>query len=369
MHGRLLLALAGALALAGHANAACPSAEPILGPLTCSSVTAGHVDYSGTSSLGGTRPSSNSYQCDDGASETGTVVEDVYEFTCPQTGTVTIDLTGLDCDLDLFVIDATCDPDPGCEAGSLAIGTGSETVDVSCVSGDVKYVVVEGWGFGITSTEPGYCSGAASGDYTISFDTTVGTGCGEDCDNGSDDDADGFADCDDTDCAAESVCDYDRDGDGYDGTAYGGTDCDDSSSAVNPGATELCNCVDDDCDGTTDESCGVGRTSPSTATRRRRLRQRSRAPDAPARPAQRLRRQTRPTATTRDVDGQPRRHRDLRQPRQRLRRLHRRVRRRHLVPGRRRDGYGSAHLHHAAAVHPPVGYVSNSTDCNDCNAR
>ena len=365
MNGRLTSILAGALLFAGRAQAACPTAEPILGPLTCSSVTAGRVDYSGTSSLGGTRPSSNSYQCDDGASETGQVVEDVYQFTCPQTGTVTIDLTGLDCDLDLFVIDSTCDPDPGCEAGSLAIGTGSETVDISCVAGDLKYIVVEGWGFGITSTEPGYCSGAAAGDYTISFDTTAGTGCGEDCDNGSDDDADGFADCDDTDCAAETVCDYDRDNDGYDGTAYGGTDCNDSNSAVSPGAAEVCNSVDDDCDGTTDESTATdartyyrdadGDSYGSSATSTRGCS----APSgyvSTATDCDDTRSTVNPAATetcdsldndcdgATDESGGSTWYRDADS-----------------------DGYGTSTTT-TISCSAPVGYVSNSTDCNDSNA-
>ncbi len=43
----------------------------------------------------------------------------------------------------------------------------------------------------------------------------------------------------------------DGDGDGY----PAGVDCDDGNADVYPGATELCNGVDDDCDGTTDEGC------------------------------------------------------------------------------------------------------------------
>lgn len=39
------------------------------------------------------------------------------------------------------------------------------------------------------------------------------------------------------------------------------TDCDDSSDTVYPGAAELCNSIDDDCDGTADDSCGEVDTS------------------------------------------------------------------------------------------------------------
>jgi hypothetical protein len=46
----------------------------------------------------------------------------------------------------------------------------------------------------------------------------------------------------------------DGDSDGY-SVAQG--DCDDSNPAVHPGATELCNGIDDDCDGDTDENLMV----------------------------------------------------------------------------------------------------------------
>lgn len=58
----------------------------------------------------------------------------------------------------------------------------------------------------------------------------------------------------------------DADGDGYESVAVGGTDCDDFDRNVHPGAPEVCNGRDDDCDGAIDEdlvrpcgnNCGPG---------------------------------------------------------------------------------------------------------------
>ncbi|HEX8698080.1 MAG TPA: MopE-related protein [Myxococcaceae bacterium] len=48
----------------------------------------------------------------------------------------------------------------------------------------------------------------------------------------------------------------DTDGDGYMPTASGGTDCNDGDGAIRPGATELCDTRDNDCDGSTNEGVG-----------------------------------------------------------------------------------------------------------------
>src|SRR5262249_25593109 len=49
--------------------------------------------------------------------------------------------------------------------------------------------------------------------------------------------------------------DCDVDMDGFQGTACGGPDCDDSDASIYPGAAELCNGKDDNCDTVVDEGC------------------------------------------------------------------------------------------------------------------
>lgn len=55
-----------------------------------------------------------------------------------------------------------------------------------------------------------------------------------------------------------SIVTGDADLDGFQDPRFGGEDCDDSSASVYPGATETCNGVDDDCDGTVDNDPADG---------------------------------------------------------------------------------------------------------------
>ena len=96
----------------------------------------------------------------------------------------------------------------------------------------------------------------------------VNPGATEIC-NGIDDDCDGDIDSDDSSLDSSTASTYykDSDGDSYGdsgtsmeacepptGYVTDNTDCDDTDSAVNPAATEVCNGIDDDCDGDIDSA-------------------------------------------------------------------------------------------------------------------
>jgi hypothetical protein len=123
----------------------------------------------------------------------------------------------------------------------------------------------DGDGYGGTSTTSSCSTSAPSGYTATSGDcndssTAVKPGATETC-NSTDDDCDGT-----TDEGVTTTFYKDADGDGYGnassttaacsaptGYVSNGTDCNDTSASVKPGATETCNSVDDDCDGSTDE--------------------------------------------------------------------------------------------------------------------
>jgi len=117
--------------------------------------------------------------------------------------------------------------------GQIGIsGSGSLDSDCDCSS------VLDLDGDGVTPAD-GDCD---DGDAAIFPGATelcddVDSDCdGDFADGEADTDGDGTPDCVDTDI----------DGDGYEGAV---DDCDDTNAAINPGATEVCDAVDDDCDG------------------------------------------------------------------------------------------------------------------------
>lgn len=137
----------------------------------------------------------------------------------------------------------------------------------------VYYKDADGDGYG-SADSVSICSGTApagyvnrSGDCDDNNENT-NPGKTEICDNLIDDDCDGLID---EGCNANlNLYFRDADGDGYGnphdtvssvsplpGYILTGGDCNDNNAAIHPGATEVCNGVDDDCDGTIDEGCGL----------------------------------------------------------------------------------------------------------------
>ncbi len=91
------------------------------------------------------------------------------------------------------------------------------------------------------------------------------------CEDGADNDGDGYYDCDDSDCAGAPICNGEGDADSdsdtdvnqdkdKDGYTVAQNDCDDNNPDINPGADEICNNKDDDCNGEKDDDPTDGTT-------------------------------------------------------------------------------------------------------------
>ncbi len=173
------------------------------------------------------------------------------------------------------------DNDEDCDDGDAAVNPAAEErcngIDDDC-DGSVDeegaldpsawYEDADGDGYGDPGSTTTACSQpsgfVADATDCDDGDAAVNPAAEELC-NGMDDDCDGEVDEDD---AGDSLTWYaDGDGDGYGDAGVtteacgqpsdfvaDATDCDDSDAGVNPAATELCDGIDNDCDGVSDES-------------------------------------------------------------------------------------------------------------------
>ncbi|MFT5434699.1 MAG: hypothetical protein ACI9OJ_005413, partial [Myxococcota bacterium] len=132
----------------------------------------------------------------------------------------------------------------------------------------VHYVDLDKDGYGIASDSRCLCGPLQNWTATVANDCndddiSVSPGATESC-NEVDDDCDGKTDEEDADGCTNYYVDTDEDGYGPDASArclcqpddthvvQKGGDCHDGTEEISPGVSELCNLIDDDCDGQTD---------------------------------------------------------------------------------------------------------------------
>ncbi len=142
-----------------------------------------------------------------------------------------------------------------------------ETDEESAVDAGTWYADRDGDGYGDPASSAVACSRPAgyedNGDDCDDGDPNVFPDANEYC-NGYDDDCDG--EVDERSALDVTAWYLDRDGDGYGNAAYVTYacdepegygpefgDCDDTDAAINPGAVEMCDSDDNDCDGVVDE--------------------------------------------------------------------------------------------------------------------
>ncbi len=141
-------------------------------------------------------------------------------------------------------------------------------IDDGAAGGDTWYADADGDSYGDASSAQDFCDDPGEGwvsDASDCDDTDAATSpSGQEVCDGADNDCDGEADED----AADATTWYlDLDGDGYgdgssslavcdapEGYVANADDCDDSDAAVNPAAEEICDGLDNDCDGSADGS-------------------------------------------------------------------------------------------------------------------
>ena len=122
---------------------------------------------------------------------------------------------------------------------------------------------------GIDVDQDGYAAVSSGGTDCDDFDALINPDAQEICDSGVDNDCDGLSDDDDIslDLSATAPLYLDADGDGFGdvnnffnschsgatGYVVDNTDCNDENGSANPAASEVCDEVDNNCDGDIDE--------------------------------------------------------------------------------------------------------------------
>lgn len=168
---------------------------------------------------------------------------------------------------------AACDGDP---AGSSAVDADADGYDTTVDCNDSDPSIHPGATETCTATMDLNCDGSfgsvdTDGDGVVACldcndaNASVHPGATEVCDaNSIDEDCSGAADDADANATGKTVFFLDSDQDGYAGSTTAShchapahylatsTDCDDTKASVHPGATEVCDGVDQDCDSTVD---------------------------------------------------------------------------------------------------------------------
>ena len=159
-----------------------------------------------------------------------------------------------------------------CDDSAITVYPGAtevvaDGVDQDCSGGDTCYSDGDADGYGGTGTIV-----SADTDCSDAGESTLSTDC-DDADSARNPgETEVVADGIDQDCSGGDTCYEDNDHDDFGSTglqvsvdldcsdtgeASVSTDCDDNDAAQYPGADELCNGEDDDCDGSTDEDSAV----------------------------------------------------------------------------------------------------------------
>ncbi len=178
---------------------------------------------------------------------------------------------GFDRPVDCDDGDATIDPTAGERCNDVDDDCDGD-IDEDPVEGFAQYADADGdgWGDDVAGVACAVGPGMADRDGDCDDqDEAVSPEATEICNGGVDDDCDSLADDEDSSVVGGSVWYVDADGDGYgaepltacvrrDGISADSSDCDDANAAVHPGALDVCDGVDEDCDGAESGLVSIG---------------------------------------------------------------------------------------------------------------